>query len=422
MPASRFSRLFRPPLLWRTLALAGLLAAVLLAGLFWNANGAEPIRIGVLHSLSGPMAASEKPLVDAVRLAVEEINAAGGLLGRPVEMVVADGRSDWGTFATEADRLIAEERVSALFGCWTSACRKAVRPVVEQRRHLLFYPVQYEGMEQSPNIVYTGSAPNQQIIPATRWAFGHFGKRLVLVGSDYVFPRIANLIVRDLAAAAGATVLAEHYLPLGAHPDAAVIEEIARLKPDVVINTLNGSSNRDFFRALHQSGLDGTPVLSFSVSEVELAEIVADAFHPAHYAAWSYFQTLPGEANRNFVARFRERFGPTRVTSDPIEAAYTGVRIWAQAVEETGSERAEHVNRTIGRQTLAGPSGILAVDAGTRHLWKPFRVGRVREDGQLVQVAGSDEAIRPTPFPGYRNIADWMIALREQEIRTEPQP
>lgn len=422
MPASRFRRLFQPPLLWRTLALAGLLAAALLVALFWKANGAEPIRIGVLHSLSGPMADSEKPLVDAVRLAVEEINAAGGLLGRPVEMVVADGRSDWGTFATEADRLITGERVSALFGCWTSACRKAVRPVVEQQNHLLFYPIQYEGMEQSPHIVYTGSAPNQQIIPATRWAFEHFGKRLVLVGSDYVFPRIANLIVRDLAAAAGATVQAEHYLPLGARPDTSVIEDIARLKPDVVVNTLNGSSNRDFFRALHQAGLESVPVLSFSVSEVELAEIVAEAFHPAHYAAWSYFQTLPGEANRNFVARFRERFGSARVTSDPIEAAYAGVRIWAQAVEETGSERAEHVNRAIGRQTLAGPSGILAVDAGTRHLWKPFRVGRVREDGQLMQVAGSDEAIRPTPFPGYRSIADWTIALREQEIRTEPQP
>jgi urea transport system substrate-binding protein len=406
----------------RLLALSAISIVILVAAFLWRGQQGPPIRIGIIHSLSGTMAVSEAPLVDAVRLAVEEINAGGGLLGRPVEMVVADGRSDWGTFASEAERLIVEEKVSALFGCWTSACRKAVRPVVERHRHLLFYPVQYEGMEQSPNIVYLGSAPNQQIIPAVRWAFGHFGKRIYLIGSDYVFPRAAHQIVRDLAVASGATILAECYLSLGTAPDAALIDDIARHRPDLIVNTLNGDSNLAFFRALRDARLETLPVLSFSVSEVELKAIGQEAFHAAHYAAWSYFQSLPNAANRRFVDAFKARFGADRVTSDPIEAAYAGVRLWAEAVRTIGTEETEHVNRVIGRQSIPAPSGILAVDAGTRHLWKAFRVGRAREDGQFAQILVSDEYIRPTPFPGYRSVADWLALLHEQEVRTEHQP
>lgn len=418
-PDHRPQRLQRQRLL---LTLAATTLIVLLALFLWRGQQPPPIRIGALHSLSGTMAISESALVDALRLAVEEINADGGLLGRPVELIVADGRSDWGTFASEAERLIGEEKVSALFGCWTSACRKAVKPVVERHRHLLFYPVQYEGMELSPHIVYTGTAPNQQIIPATRWAFEHFGKRIFLVGSDYVFPRAANQIVRDLAMASGAQILAERYLPLGATPDAALIEEILRLKPDLILNTLNGDSNLPFFRALRDARLGTVPVLSFSVAEVELAAIGKEAFHPAHYAAWSYFQSLPNDANRRFVAAFKARFGADRVTSDPIEAAYVGVKLWAQAVGEAGTDEPEHVNRAIGRQSIAGPSGVMAVDAGTRHLWKPFRIGRAREDGQFAQVVAAEESIRPTPFPGYRSVADWLALLRDLEVRAEHQP
>lgn len=400
-------------------AIAGIAIAVLLVG---RAQNGEPIRIGAIHSLSGTMALSELPLVDAVRLAVEEINAGGGLLGRPVELIVADGRSDWGTFATEAERLIVDEKVSALFGCWTSACRKAVKPIVERHDHLFFYPVQYEGMERSPNIVYTGTAPNQQIIPGTRWAFEHFGKRVYLIGSDYVFPRAANRIVGDLAGVAGATILGERYLPLGTGPDAGLLDELRRLQPDLVINTLNGESNLLFFRALRDARLGTLPVLSFSVSEVELTAIGKEAFHPSHYAAWSYFQSLPNDANRRFVSAFKARFGANRVTSDPIEAAYAGVHLWAQAVREAGTEDTGYVNRAIGRQSIPAPSGIMAVDGATRHLWKPFRIGRAREDGQFAQIVASEDSIRPTPFPAYRSVIDWLAILHEQEARSEQQP
>ena len=394
--------------------LALLLATILCTFLLLRPTAAPPIRIGVLHSLSGTMAVNERPLVDAVRLAVEEINAAGGLLGRPVEMVVADGRSDDDVFAAEAERLIASDQVSALFACWTSACRKAVKPVVEKHRHLMFYPLQYEGLEQSPAIFYTGSTPNQQIIPGTRWALDTLGKRVYLLGSDYLFPHAANFIIRDLVKANHGAVLAERYRPLGDADFGVAIAEIRALKPDVVLNTINGDSNTHFFRALHEAGLGTVPVVSFSVAEVGLIAIGPQAFHPKHYAVWSYFQSVPGEANRNFVRAFQKRYGAERVTSDPIEATYVGVRLWAQAVRDAGTEEPEQVKRALSNQTTASPSGIAAIDRGTHHLWKQARIGKARADGQFDLVWNSEDALRPDPFPDYRSQSEWQRLVAEQ--------
>jgi len=396
-----------------TLIAAIAVAVVLMAFLLFRPQAVPPIRIGVLHSLSGTMAMNERPLVDAVRLAVEEINAAGGLLGRPVEMVVADGRSDDGVFAAEAERLIVSEKVSALFACWTSACRKAVKPVVEKHRHLMFYPLQYEGLEQSPNIYYTGSAPNQQIIPGTLWALDTLGRRVYLLGSDYIFPRAANFIIRDLVKANQGTVLAERYRPLGDADFNAVIAEIHALKPDVVLNTINGDSNTHFFRALHEAGLGAVPVVSFSVAEVGLKAIGPAAFHPNHYAVWSYFQSLPGEANQRFVEAFQQRYGTDRVTGDPLEAAYVGVRLWAQAVREAGTADPKLVNRALLQQSTAAPSGIAAIDRDTRHLWKQAHIGKARADGQFELVWRSGELLRPAPFPDYRSRFEWQRLAAE---------
>ena len=366
-----------------------------------------PIRIGVIHSLSGTMAVSGTPLVDAIQLAVEEINAGGGLLGRQVETVIVDGKSDLATFGREAERLIGTEHVSALFACWTSACRKLLAPIVERHDHLLFYSVQYEGMEQSPNIVYTGSTPNQQIIPGTRWAMDRFGRRLYLIGSDYIFPRAANRIITDLVVMDGAEILAERYVPLDADPTAELLADMQRLRPDVIINTLNGDSNRHFLRALRDGGLHDIPVLSFSIAEAELQAFGPELFHPAHFAVWSYFQTTPGDANRRFVTAFRNRFGPGRVTSDPIEAAYNAVHLWANAVRESGTDAPEQINRAIGRQSVAGPSGVVAMDKKTRHLWKRVRIGQARPDGQFDEIEASERAVRPVPFPTYRSVEAW---------------
>ena len=384
------------------------LATVVGAFLLLRSDPSPPIRIGILHSLNGTMAMNERPLVDAARLAVEEINAAGGLLGRPVEMVIADGRSDNAVFAAETERLIVNNKVSALFACWTSACRKAVKPVVEKHRNLMFYPLQYEGLEQSPVIYYTGSAPNQQIIPGTRWALDTLGKRVYLLGSDYIFPRTANLIICDLVKANGGTVLAERYRPLGDADFGAVIAEIRALKPDVVLNTINGDSNTHFFRALHEAGLGALPVVSFSLDEESLQAIGPHAFHPNHYAVWSYFQSIPDDANQRFVSAFKKRYGADRVTTDPIEATYVGVRLWAQAVRDAGSDEPKQVNRAMLQQSMAAPSGIAAVDRGTRHLWKQVRIGKARRDGQFELVWNSGEALHPDPFPDYRSHLEWQ--------------
>lgn len=382
-------------------------ALVLVLVYVLRSPAAPPIRIGVLHSLSGTMATSERPLVDAVRLAVEEINAAGGLLGRPVEMVVADGASDNRVFAAKAGQLIASEKVSVLFACWTSGCRKAVSEVVERRQHLMFYPLQYEGLEQSAHLYYTGSAPNQQIVPGTRWALETLGRRVYLVGSDYLFPRAANLIIRDLVRANQGSVLGERYRPLGDRDFDAIIAELRVLQPDVVLNTVNGDSNVHFFRALHAAGLGGLPVVSFSVTEDSLAAIPPADFHPNHYAVWSYFQSLPGEVNQRFVRGFRQRYGADRVTSDPVEATYVGVRLWAQAVRDAGTDEPALVDRAMAQQSVAAPSGIAAVDRRTRHLWKPVRIGRARPDGQFELLWESGDTLRPEPFPDYRPRRDW---------------
>lgn len=396
--------------------------ALLAGGLFLFHQGRHaapaPIRIGVLHSLSGPMAATEAPLVDAARLAVEEINAGGGLLGRPVEMLLVDGASDWPRFAREAERLITRDKVSALFACWTSACRKAVKPVVERHQHLMFYPVQYEGLEISPHIVYTGSAPNQQIIPGTRWALDHLGRRVYLVGSDYIFPRAANRMVRDLAAASGGVVLGERYLPLMDADIAPVVQDIRRLRPQVILNTVNGEANARLFEALLTAGLGEMPVMSFSVAEHELATSPGNRLR-AHYATWSYFQSLDTPENRRFVSAFKARYGADRVTSDPMEAAYVAIHLWARAVSEAGDDAPARVNASVLRQSMGAPSGIVSVDQANRHLWKMARIGQVQPDGRLKQVWATDNPLRPTPFPFYRTRREWQ-ALVADLIQEKP--
>lgn len=412
------SPILKKPLVAAALVLAALLLSVAAA---WRAGSSPPpIRIGVLHSLTGVMAASEKPLIDAVRLAVEEINAEGGLLGRQVEMVVADGRSDPAAAAAEAQRLIDQEQVSALFGCWTSACRKAVKPVVEHHRHLLFYPVQYEGLEQSPNILYTGLAPNQQIIPGTRWAMEQFGKRIYLLGSDYIFPRAANLMIRDLVNANGGEIVAERYMPLMNTEMVAIIADIRRSQPDVLLNTLNGDSNNALFAALEQAGLADLPLLSFSVAESEMTAR-GGARLTQHYGVWNYFQGLPGAENTRFVSSFKARFGQECMTSDPLESAYAGVHLWAQAVREERSADPRRINAaTLVRQSIAAPSGPAAVDAATRHLWKSVRIVKVRPDGAFEQVAASSLPLRPAPWPAYRTRDAWLSLLDNAHGKRAP--
>ena len=366
-----------------------------------------PIRIGVLHSQTGTMSVSEKPVAEAVQLAVDELNAKGGVLGRKIEVVSADGASKDETFAQEAERLIQKEKVCSVFGCWTSASRKTVLPVFEKNQHLLFYPVQYEGLEQSPNIVYLGAAPNQQIIPAVTWGYSQLGKRFFLIGSDYVFPRTANAIIRDQARALGAEVVGEQYILLGSRDLTAALEQIQKIKPDVIFNTINGDSNTALFEALKGKSI---PIVSFSLAEAEL-QSMDSTLTAGHFAAWNYFQSLPGARNRQFVEAFRNKYGQDRVTDDPIEAAYCGVYLWAQAVQEAGSDEVSAIRRCIRRQSLAAPEGTIYIDPDTQHAFRGVNIGRIRKDGQFDLMWSSGQPIRPVPFPIYRSKAEWIQFL-----------
>jgi len=369
---------------------------------------AGTIKVGVLHSLTGTMAISEASVVDATLMAIDEINAQGGIAGRKIEAVVVDGQSDWAIFASEAERLITEESVSVIFGCWTSACRKTVAPVFEKYDHLLFYPIQYEGLEQSPNIIYTGAAPNQQIIPAVKWSFDNLGKRFFLVGSDYVFPRTANAIIKDQIAALHGEIVGEEYILLGSTDVQGMVEKISMTQPDVILNTINGDSNVVFFEALRSAGItsDDIPTMSFSIAEDELRSMESSAL-AGNYASWNYFQSIDSETNLAFVNRFKEKYGADRVTDDPIEAGYFGVYLWAQAVEAAGTDNPQAVRRAVWRQSFAAPGGIVYIDPDTQHTWKTVRIGQIRADGQFDVVWSSEHPIRPVPFPLYRSFSQW---------------
>ncbi len=277
-----------------------------------NTGGGDTIKVGILHSLSGTMAISETTVVDAEKLAIKEINAAGGVLGKQIEAIDEDGASDWPTFAEKARKLIDNDKVVTIFGCWTSASRKAVLPVFEEKNHMLWYPVQYEGQECSKNIFYTGAAPNQQIEPAVDWLLANKGKEFFLVGSDYVFPRTANNIIKEQLAAKGGKAVGEDYLPLGNTEVTPIITKIRQALPNggVIFNSLNGDSNVAFFKQIQAAGLtpDKYPVMSVSVAEEEVRQIGVE-YLKGHYAAWNYFQTVDSPENKKFVDAFKAEYG-----------------------------------------------------------------------------------------------------------------
>ncbi|MBZ8182927.1 urea ABC transporter substrate-binding protein [Oscillatoria salina] len=368
------------------------------------ASSGDTIKVGILHSLSGTMAISETTVVDAEKLAIEQINEAGGVLGKQIEMVVEDGASDWPTFAEKATKLIDQDNVVTVFGCWTSASRKAVLPVFESKDHLLWYPVQYEGQECSKNIFYTGAAPNQQIEPAVTWLMENKGTQFFLVGSDYVFPRTANTIIKEQVKAEGGEIVGEDYLPLGNTEVTAIITKIKTALPDggVIFNTLNGDSNVAFFKQMQGAGLgpDKYPVMSVSIAEEEVKQIGVE-YLKDHYAAWNYFQTIDTPKNEEFVQNFKAKYGEDRVTNDPMESAYNMIYLWKQAVEKAGT--ADDLNKVrqaaIG-QSFDAPQGTVTMQPN-HHISQTVRIGQVRDDGLFDIVWATDGPIDPIPWNQY---------------------
>ncbi|RLS46576.1 MAG: ABC transporter substrate-binding protein [Planctomycetota bacterium] len=397
-----------------TLRTAVSLAVCTVAWLTWRGfdhllNDRSPIIVGILHSQTGPMAVSELSMIDAEVLALEEINAEGGLLGRKVEWVIADGASDPPKFAKQADRLISKDGACVIFGCWTSASRKGVLPVVEAADHLLVYPMAYEGLEQSPNIVYTGAAPNQQITPAVQWCHEKLkARRFFLIGSDYVWPHCVNAIISDQLAALGAEKVSETYMPFGSMDASAAVKAILETKPDVVLSSVVGDSALAFAQALRAAGVDpnSTPVLTFALGENELQTMPRGCM-VGNYASWSYFQSIDRPENLQFVNGFKARYGRDRTVQDVMETAYFSVKLWAQAVREADTIEVRAVRYALRRQSLNAPEGTIAVDPQTQHTWRPVSIGRIRSDGQFDIVWRSRTAVRPVPFPSSRPREVW---------------
>ncbi len=360
----------------------------------------DTIPVGILHSLSGTMAISEVSVRDAELLAIEEINAAGGVLGKKLKPVVEDGASDWPTFAEKAQKLISTDKVAATFGGWTSASRKAMLPVFERNKALLYYPVQYEGLEASPYIFYTGATTNQQIVPGLEFLKEDLKvKKLFLVGSDYVFPRTANKEIKAWAKANGMDIVGEEYAPLGNTEYATTINKIKSAKPDAVFQTINGDSNVAFWKQFTDAGLDAKklPVISVSTAEDEVRGVGIKNI-VGQYVAWNYYQTTPGAVNAKFVKAYKAKYGANRVTDDPIEAGYVGVYLWAMAAEKAGSVDVEKVKAASKGLVFEAPEGKVTIDGENQHIYKTARIGKLRPDGLIDAVKESDEPIKPDPY------------------------
>ncbi len=399
---------------------ATLTVAMAAAGLTsLSALAADTIKVGILHSLSGTMAISETALKETALMTIAEINKAGGVMGRKLEPVVVDPASNWPLFAEKSRQLLSKDKVDVVFGCWTSVSRKSVLPVFKELNGLLFYPVQYEGEELEKNVFYTGAAPNQQAIPAVEYLMSKDGgsaKRFVLLGTDYVYPRTTNKILRAFLKSKGVADadIMEEYTPFGHSDYQTIIAKIKKFasagKKTAVVSTINGDSNVPFYKELGNAGLKATdvPVVAFSVGEEELRGVDAKPL-TGHLAAWNYFQSIKNPTNDKFIKMYRDWAkqqklpnADTVVTNDPMEATYIGIHMWKQAVEKAQSTETDKVIAAMAGQTFKAPSGFVAkMDEKNHHLHKPVFIGEIRPDGQFSVVWKTKGPVRAEPWSPY---------------------
>ncbi len=404
-----------------TASLSAALTAVSLgvAGLAFSsmAQAADTIKVGVLHSLSGTMAISETVLKDTVLMAIDEINAKGGVLGKKLEPVVVDPASNWPLFAEKAKQLLTQDKVAVTFGCWTSVSRKSVLPVYKENNGLLFYPVQYEGEELEKNVFYTGAAPNQQAIPAVEYLMSKDGgtaKRFVLLGTDYVYPRTTNKILRAFLKSKGVADadIMEEYTPFGHSDYQTIIAKIKKFasegKKTAVVSTINGDSNVPFYKELGNAGLKAkdVPVVAFSVGEEELRGVDTKPL-VGHLAAWNYFMSIKNPTNADFIKKWSAYAKAKNIaghkdkplTNDPMEATYIGINMWAQAVKKAGSTDTDKVIAAMAGQTFPAPGGFMSkMDEKNHHLHKPVFIGEVKADGQFKVVWKTPGPVKAEPW------------------------
>jgi len=393
--------------------------AAALSSIGMAAHAADTIKVGILHSLSGTMAISETALKETALMTIDEINKAGGVMGKKLEPVVVDPASNWPLFAEKARQLLTKDKVAVTFGCWTSVSRKSVLPVYKELNGLLFYPVQYEGEELEKNVFYTGAAPNQQAIPAVEYLMSKDGgeaKRFVLLGTDYVYPRTTNKILRAFLKSKGVAEadIMEEYTPFGHSDYQTIIAKIKKFasegKKTAVVSTINGDSNVPFYKELGNAGLKATdvPVVAFSVGEEELRGVDTKPL-VGHLAAWNYFQSLKNAENTKFIKMYKDWAvkqklpnAKTVVTNDPMEATYIGIHMWKQAVEKAKSTDTDKVIAAMAGQTFKAPSGFeVKMDEKNHHLHKPVFIGEVKADGQFNVVWKTSGPVKAAPWSPY---------------------
>ncbi len=405
-------------------SLAKISLALSLACASVSSYAEDTIKIGVLHSLSGTMAISETTLKDTVQMLVDEQNKKGGVLGKKIEAVVVDPASNWPLFAEKARELISKDKVSAIFGCWTSVSRKSVLPVVEELNGILFYPVQYEGEESSKNVFYTGAAPNQQAIPAVDYLLKQGVKRWALVGTDYVYPRTANKILEAYLKSKGFKDedIMISYTPFGHSDWQSIVSDIKKFgtagKKTAVVSTINGDANVPFYKELSNQGISAKdiPVVAFSVGEEELSGIDTKPL-VGHLAAWNYYESVDSDANDDFIEEWHKYTGDEkRVTNDPMEATYIGFNMWVKAVEKAGTTESNAVQDALIGVTVPNLSGSYATMMPNHHITKPVLIGEIQEDGQFQVVDETPTTVVADEWsdylPGSKDlIADWRKPL-----------
>jgi urea transport system substrate-binding protein len=389
-----------------------------------SAFAADTIKVGVLHSLSGTMAISETTLKDTVLMLIEEQNKKGGLLGKQLEAVVVDPASNWPLFAEKARELVEKDKVSAVFGCWTSVSRKSVLPVFEETDNLLFYPVQYEGEESSKNVFYTGAAPNQQAIPAVDYLMDQGVERWVLAGTDYVYPRTTNKVLEAYLKDKGVAEedIMINYTPFGHSDWQSIVSDIKKFgstgKKTAVVSTINGDANVPFYKELGSQGVsaEDIPVVAFSVGEEELSGIDTAPL-VGHLAAWNYFMSVEADANDEFIDAWHSYIkNEDRVTNDPMEATYIGFNMWVEAVKKAGTTDSEAVQEAIIGVSVPNLTGGYSTMMPNHHITKPVLIGEIQDDGQFEVVWNTSGTVAGDAWSDFLEgskdlISDWRAPL-----------
>lgn len=394
-----------------SVAIGGL---ALLAAASPDAKAEDPIIIGAAIAQSGAIAPYDEGPARAMEVAIEEINAKGGVNGRRIEPILADGKSDNDVFAHETERLILQDKVLTIFGGWTPSNRKQMKPVLEKYDHLLLFPSRHEGMEDSQNIIYTGATPHQLILPAAQWISDKLGKRRIFfVGTDGLLGHMSYELLKDALEGGQTKIVGEQFVLVSETNFGATIKQIQKVKPDVIFNIVNGDSNLAFFRALRTANItpQDLPTISFSIGENEIGQLSSISLS-GDYIASSYFESIDRPENREFVKNFKQKYGEHRGISDPMEAAYAGVYLWAKAVAACKSEEVRVIRRSLLSQSVEGPGALLRVDPSNNHTWKMFHIGKITDGNRIEIMYSSDKLLSPDPFPSTRTRAQWEALLQ----------